>query len=295
LTYIAVMAYLPWDEADGGYVGLVKGDGNSASYIMSIFCEQMIGRKFAIFFTFVVIYCIYGSCFSLMLGFAQIPYAAAKAGMFIDLFGHEHRTKGFADYSLLFMGVCTCIFCFVDLATVIEGMMTTNIITMFLSNSLSLVYHRWTQPECVRPYVMPLYPLPVIIQVLMFSFIFLTSDNWIISRGHPLLELGMIFLFVGSIVFLIQSKRLGEWPFDKDAVFEDLTKLTKKTITTSLQDDCGSSAGGEGDREATKNKNSLYEESIMDMQISATEGSVSFDERIQTAASEKEVSTKQSQ
>jgi len=251
LTYIAVMAYLPWDEAVGGYVGLVKGDGNAAAYIMSIFCEQMIGRNFAIFFTFVVIYCIYGSCFSLMLGFAQIPYAAAKEGMFLNLFGHEHATKGFADYSLLFMGICTCVFCFVDLAIVIEGMMTTNIITMFLSNSLSLVYHRWTQPDAVRPYKMPLYPLPVIIQVAMFSFIFLTSDNWFISGGNPLLELGMVFLLVGSIVFLMQAKRLGEWPFEKQHQFQDLLKLTTKTITTSFTEASGPFVGG-GDKELKK-------------------------------------------
>ena len=74
LTYTAVMAYLPWQE----FVALVEGGGGSAAYIMSIFCERMFGKGFAIFFTLVVIYCIYGSCFSLMLGFAQIPYAAAQ-------------------------------------------------------------------------------------------------------------------------------------------------------------------------------------------------------------------------
>jgi len=235
LTYLAVMVYLPWDPAVGGYVGLVEGDGNAAAYIMSTFCENMFGRNFATFFTFVVIYCIYGSCFSLMLGFAQIPYAASKAGMFLDVFGHEHATKGFADYSLLFMGSCTCIFCFVDLAIVIEGMMTTTIITMFLSNSLSLVYHRWTQPECERPYKMPFYPWPVVVQVLMFSFIFLTSDNWIFTGGNPLLELGLLFLFIGSLVFLIQSKKLGEWPFDKYSSFDNPIKLSTATINNSIK------------------------------------------------------------
>lgn len=46
---------------------------------------QMFGKGFAVFFTLVVIYCIYGSCFSLMLGFAQIPYAAAKNNMFFEV------------------------------------------------------------------------------------------------------------------------------------------------------------------------------------------------------------------
>jgi len=235
LTYLSVMAFLPWDPAQGGYVALVLGEGNAAAYIMSTFCEKMIGRNFAIFFTFVVIYCIYGSCFSLMLGFAQIPYAASKAGMFLELFGHEHPTKGFADYSLLFMGFFSCIFCFLDLGVVIEGMMTTNIVAMFLSNSLSLVYHRWTHPDFDRPYTMPLYPLPVIIQVTMFSFIFLTSDNWVISGGNPLLELGMAFLFLGSLLFLWQAMKKNEWPFAaKHVKFDNCIMLERSTTYCSI-------------------------------------------------------------
>jgi len=287
LTYIAVMAYLPWDPAVGGYVGLVNGDGDAAAYIMSTFCEKMIGRKFAIFFTFVVIYCIYGSCFSLMLGFAQIPYAASKAGMFLELFAHEHPTKGFADYSLLFMGFFTCIFCFVDLAIVIEGMMTTTIITMFLSNSLSLAYHRWTQPDCDRPYEMPLYPLPLIIQVVMFSFIFLTSDNWIFTGGNPLLELGLLFLVLGSFAFLIQSKQLGEWPFDTHVLFDDPLKLSTATMTCTQE---GLVGGGQtanmndGKKKKMKTKKSNGAD-YMDVQTSTEgEGSISGDSTMKSQA-----------
>jgi len=214
LTYLAVMAYLPWDPEVGGFVKLVQDEDNNAGYIMALFCEKLVNRNFGIFFTFVVIYCIFGSCYSLMLGFAQVPYAASKSGSFFDWFGHEHR-KGFADYSLLYMGFFSCVFCFVDLEVLIEGMLTTMILTMYMSNSLSLVYHRWTQPDCERPYRMPLYPLPVIVQMLMFSFIFLTSDNWIFNGDTPLLELGLLFLLTGTIVYLIQQKQSNKWPFEK--------------------------------------------------------------------------------
>jgi amino acid transporter len=217
LTYLSVMSYLPWDPAEGGFVKLVDEGSNNAAYIMAIFCQKLVNRNFGIFFTFVVIYCIYGSCYSLMLGFAQVPYAAAKSGCFFEVFGHEHR-KGFADFSLLFMGFSACVFCFVELKILIEGMLTTMILTMYMSNSLSLLYHRWTKPDCVRPYKMPLYPLPIIFQVMMFSFIFFTSDKWRFSGGPPLLELGIVFLFTGTIVFLIQSKNGGKWPFEEACV-----------------------------------------------------------------------------
>lgn len=234
-TYIAVMAYLPWDPEEGGFVGLVEGGGNAAAYIMAIFCEKMLGRGFAIFFTLVVIYCIYGSCFSLMLGFAQIPYAAAKNGMFYKVFAHEHAT-GFADYSLLFMGILSCMFCFVDLATVIEGMMTTTIFTMFLANSLALVVHRKRYPDIKRPYEMPLYPLPVIVQVIMFGFVFLTSDNYVIMGQQPLFELGLAFLAMGTIAFLIQSKAKGLWPFCSPEETSKRIKIAQEALKASLKE-----------------------------------------------------------
>merc|ERR1719510_1798486 len=226
LTYLAVIAYIPWEEI----VELVEGGGDGAAYIMAIFCEKMFGRGFAIFFTLVVVYCIYGSCFSLMLGFAQIPYAAAKNGMFYKVFAHENANGGFADNSLLFMGICACCFCFVDLGIVIEGMMTTTLVTMFLANSVALVVHRRNNPDLVRPYEMPLYPLPVIIQVVMFTFVFLTSDNYIIMGITPLLEFGMLFLAMGVGAFLMYSKKKGEWPFNKGTTLRIDTNILQPSM-----------------------------------------------------------------
>jgi amino acid transporter len=230
-TCLAVLAYLPWDPAKDGFVGLVENEGNAAAYIMSIFCEKMLGKGFAIFFTFVVIYCIYGSCFSLLLGFAQIPWAAAHAGMFYEIFGHTHK-DGFADYGILYMGFATCAFCFVELEVVIEGMMTTSIATMFLANSAALVYHRWNYPDAERPYEMPYYPWPVVIQVIMFTFVFLTSDNWIIMGNAPLLEMGLAFLGLGTIAFLYQSHKQKKWPFEGSLDEQNLVVVAGHVLST---------------------------------------------------------------
>ena len=57
-----------------------------------------------------------------MIGLAQIPYTAAKDGYFYAFLAHEHETyKGLQDYSLLFVGALSTIFCFCDLELVIEG------------------------------------------------------------------------------------------------------------------------------------------------------------------------------
>jgi amino acid transporter len=95
---VAVAGVVPWDGDDGFVAKVVAGDP-SANYIMSSFCEILFGRPFAMFFTLVVMYTIFGSVFALLLGYAFIPYAAAKDKYFYAWFGHEHPTKkGLADY-----------------------------------------------------------------------------------------------------------------------------------------------------------------------------------------------------
>eukprot|EP00495_Collosphaeridae_sp_1-RS-2012_P003243 TRINITY_DN2695_c0_g1_i1.p1 TRINITY_DN2695_c0_g1~~TRINITY_DN2695_c0_g1_i1.p1 ORF type:complete len:172 (-),score=14.63 TRINITY_DN2695_c0_g1_i1:567-1082(-) len=158
-------------------------------------------------------------------------------------------------------------YCFLDLGLVIEGMMTTNIVAMFLANSLSLVYHRWQNPDFKRPYEMPLYPLPVIIQVAMFSFIFLTSDNWIISGGNPLLELGIAFLLLGSGLFLLRSKKYNERPFiAKHVEFDNPMMLTRSTTSCSIDTEDSSKKEAESSGESYslgKNKNKKSSENKM--------------------------------
>merc|ERR1719228_97907 len=117
---------------------------DEANYIMAIFCETYMGRGFAIFFTIVVAVTIFGSCFSFMIGLAQIPYTAAKDGYFYNFLGHQHPTmKGLSDYSLLFDGGLSTIFCFLELEIVIEGMLTMQLLIQFMSQGFGLIYYRY--------------------------------------------------------------------------------------------------------------------------------------------------------
>merc|ERR1719495_218765 len=104
LVDVAVIGSLEWDPDKGGYVELVTSGADSANYIMALFCETHISRAAAIVFTIIVVITIFGSCFSFMIGLAQIPYTAAKDGYFYAFLAHEHeRHKGLQDYSLLFV------------------------------------------------------------------------------------------------------------------------------------------------------------------------------------------------
>merc|ERR1719242_3029304 len=109
LVDVAVIGSLEWDPDKGGYVELVTSGAESANFIMALFCETHIGRGFAIFFTIIVVITIFGSCFSFMIGLAQIPYTAAKDGYFYDFLAHEHPVhKGLQDYYLLLCVFGSC-------------------------------------------------------------------------------------------------------------------------------------------------------------------------------------------
>mmetsp|Transcript_1838 Transcript_1838/g.2880 ORF Transcript_1838/g.2880 Transcript_1838/m.2880 type:complete len:574 (+) Transcript_1838:177-1898(+) len=210
----AVIGYLPWHGEDG-FVELVEGDTGGANYIMSLFMERMFNRGFAIFFTLVVLYTIFGSCFSLLLGYSAIPWAAARDGMFFQWFGHLHPTKqGLADHSLLATGIMTGLCCFLDLELLINGLVTTRLVCQFIAQAVSVILHRKHFPDAERPYKMPLYPLPVIICIVFFTFVFVTTENYIIMNQVPLLELAIAYLLVGLAVYFPWAKTMGMWPYN---------------------------------------------------------------------------------
>merc|ERR1719242_2449724 len=169
LVDIAVIGSLEWDPnaTPPGYVELVTSGADSANYIMALFCETMISRDFAIFFTLIVVITIFGSCFSFMIGLAQIPYTAAKDGYFYDFLAHQHeKHAGLQDYSLLLVGGLSTIFCFLDLEVVIEGMLTMMLLVQFMGQGWGLIYYRYFTPvETQEPPVfkVPMFPIPNII------------------------------------------------------------------------------------------------------------------------------------
>jgi len=65
---------------------------------------------------------------------------------------------------------------------------------------------RRNAPEMPRPYRMWLYPLPALVALLGWIFLFATTDLRVILFG-----VGMLVL--GGIAFLIWSWRTARWPF----------------------------------------------------------------------------------
>ncbi|MDQ2938153.1 MAG: amino acid permease, partial [Acidobacteriota bacterium] len=144
--------------------------------------------------------------FALLLGYSRIPYAAARDGYFFKVFGRLHPTKHFPYISLIVLGGISIVCSFFSLGIVIDALITTRILIQFIGQIFAVALLRKRAPEMRRPYRMWLYPLPSIVALIGWVFIFATTD-W------PIILLGLGTLTLGVIFFFIWSRYTKRWPF----------------------------------------------------------------------------------
>jgi len=181
-------------------------DHPESGFIVSVMMERIYGSKIAVIFTIMVLWTAFGSVFALLLGYSRIPYAAALDGYFFKVFGRLHPTKNFPYVSLIVLGIISIICSFFSLDIVIDALITTRILVQFIGQIFAVSLLRKNQPNMVRPYRMWLYPLPSVIALLGWIFIFATADPKVIL-------LGLGTLLMGAIFFLLWSWHSKRWPF----------------------------------------------------------------------------------
>lgn len=181
-----------------------------SDFVVSIFMEKIYGAKAATIFTVMILWTAFGSVFALLLGYSRIPYAAAQDGYFFKTFGKLHPTKHFPYISLIVLGVISIICSFFSLGIVIDALITTRILIQFIGQIFAVALLRKRAPGMKRPYRMWLYPLPSIVALIGWVFIFATTD-W------PIILLGLVTLLLGVIFFLIWSWYTESWPFARPA------------------------------------------------------------------------------
>ena len=178
--------------------------------IVSMFIERIYGRQFASIFTVMVLWTAFASCFALMLGYSRIPFAAARDGNFFSVFARVHPTRKIPHISLIFVGGMAIGCTMLPLMTVIEALLVTRILVQFIGQIAALMWLRKTQPNLQRPFRMWLYPLPALIALFGWLFLFSTTvaSNW------KMLLYGLLVVVGGAGIYLATARRRGQWPFD---------------------------------------------------------------------------------
>ena len=155
-----------------------------------------------------IIWTAFASVFSLLLGYSRVPYAAARDGNYFRYLNAVHPRYGIPHRSLVALGVVATGFCFFTLAQVITMLVVTRILLQFFLQQAGVMWLRVKRPELVRPFRIPLYPLPPLLAMAGFVFI-------LVNRAHAFggLEVAGGIGVSGTLIYLWRAKRLGKWPF----------------------------------------------------------------------------------
>jgi len=197
---LSIIGVVPWRQF------VPAADHVESNFIVSVLMERVWGSRVAAVFTLLVLWTAFGSCFAVLLGYSRIPYAAAKSGYFFKAFARLHPTKGFPHVSLLVIGILSIVSGYFSLGTVIDALIVTRIVVQFMGQIVGLILLRKRAPDMPRPYRMWLYPVPALVALAGWLFLFATTDKLVIAFGVGALA-------AGCVAFLVWSWRSERWPF----------------------------------------------------------------------------------
>jgi amino acid transporter len=198
---IGVLGAVPWQSliplADGSLPVL-------GQHVASTIVEHSFGVGAAAVVTILVLITAFASVYGNLLGYSRVPFAAASDGVFLSPFAHVHGKHRFPDVSLVVMGVLALPFCLFSLDQVINALTTGIVLIQSIAQIVALGVLRARGVHA--PYRMWLFPIPAIIALFGWIYVFL-------SAGSLAIAFGIISLAAGTIVFLVRAANRGEWPW----------------------------------------------------------------------------------
>jgi basic amino acid/polyamine antiporter, APA family len=193
LLHLTLLGVIPWREM------------LDSKFVVSDFMERLHGRGAAVAVTLMILWTAFGSVFALLLGYSRIPYAAAVQGDFFRVFSKLHPKGNFPRVSLYTLGAVSVVASLFTLDQVISALITTRILVQFMGQILALPQLHKRFPDGL-PYRMWLYPVPAVIALVGWAYVFLTS-------GWAYIAVGLATLAAGVVAFLLRARVSSTWPF----------------------------------------------------------------------------------
>jgi len=198
LLYLAmqmsILGVVPWREAQ------------DSKFIFSTFVERLYGTHAAQLATFMVLWIALASVFSVLLGYSRVPYSAALDGNFFRDFARLHPTKNFPYISLLVLGALAFLFSVtLKLETAIAGILSMRLLVQFIGQAVGVMVLRRRRGVGRLPFRMWLYPLPAILTVVGWGWLFWQTGS---ARKWGLAEIAL-----GAVAFFARAWKMRQWPF----------------------------------------------------------------------------------
>jgi fructoselysine transporter len=194
----------------GVFSALPLAEVANSTFVASLAVERTAGHAMALIVTVAILITAFASTYGLLLGASRVPYAAATDGDFLPVFAKLHPTMRFPHVSLLVLGLLALPATLFPLDTVINVLTAGIVLVQGVGGTIAvLLLRRRSDPA---PFRLPLYPLPVIVALAAWLFLF-----W--SSGPFAMEVGVGTLLLGAAIFLARARSVHSWPFAVVAAF----------------------------------------------------------------------------
>jgi amino acid transporter len=188
LMNLSVMSIMPWQ--------LVR---ESDKFLVSSFMESLFGGNAAVIVTGLILCIALSSLFAVVLGYSRVPYAAAVDGNFFKIFSKLHPTKNFPHISLIFLCATGFLFSLIfKLGDAIKAILAMRILVQFIGQAVGVVLLRKRFGDKELPFKMWLFPIPVILSIAVWIFLFLSTGKFALYGG--------LIAAIGIAVYFIKEK-----------------------------------------------------------------------------------------
>jgi amino acid transporter len=198
---LGVLGAIPWQSIvplpDGSLPPL-------GQHVASAVVERAFGPFAATVVTVLILVTAFASVYGNLLGYSRVPYAAARDGVFLASFAHVDAKHRFPDVSLVAMGLLALPACLFPLDQVINALTTGIVLVQSVAQIVALAVVR--KRGIRAPYRMWLFPLPALVALAGWLYIFEQA-------GLVAISFGTISLLAGVGVFFVRASRRREWPF----------------------------------------------------------------------------------
>ena len=188
-----ILGMVPWREAQ-------QTRTIASLFIARTFSDAAHGRIAALVMTSLILFVTASSLYAVILGYSRIPFAAARDGQFFRIFGRLHPTKHFPHVSLLTIGAVTLPFCFFSLGQLVNWLLQVQILLQFIWQCAAVILLRRYRPDVPKPFRMWLYPVPALVSLALWIYVFLSAPTAgiLFSAAFLALAVGAYFLFARS-------------------------------------------------------------------------------------------------
>lgn len=191
LMSTVIIGMIPWQEAQDSRTV-------ASNFIARTFVDPGMGRIAGLTMTGLILFVAAASLYATILGYSRIPFAAARDGDFFGVFAKVHPTKHFPHVSLLTIGLISLPFCFFTLGQLVSWLIQVQILLRFIWQCAAVILLRRYRKDIPQPFTMWLYPVPALISLALWLYIFFTGpwEGILFSFAFLAASVGAYYLFI---------------------------------------------------------------------------------------------------